>query len=207
MTQYFNIHPVDPQKRLLTQAVQMINNGAVVVYPTDSSYALGCQIGNKEALERIRQIRNLDERHNLTLMCLDLSEIGTYARVSNPAFRLMKSLTPGPYTFLLMATRDVPRRLQHPKRKTIGLRVPDHAVTQALLEEMQQPLLSTSLILPGMQQPLNSSEEFETHLGKRVDLILYSGACSIQHTTVIDLTGDKPELVRAGKGDTSFLQS
>lgn len=207
MTQKFTIHSVNPQKRLIAQAVKMLRSGAVVVYPTDSSYALGCQIGDKEALDRIRQIRSLDARHNLTLICKDLSELSTYAKVGNSAFRLMKSLTPGPYTFLLMATRDVPRRLQHPKRKTIGIRVPDHPVTQALLDEMQEPLLTTSLILPGMQQPLNDPDEIEKRLGNRVDLILDCGACGLDHTTVIDLTEDFPKLVRAGIGDTSIIGS
>jgi len=205
MTQYFRIHPGNPQKRLIRQAADILRDGGVVVYPTDSCYALGCRIGDKEALERIRHIRQLDDRHNLTLMCEDLSGIATYAKVSNPAFRLMKAYMPGPYTFLLLATRDVPKRLQHPKRKTIGVRVPDHPVTQALLIEMNEPILSTSLILPGEDMPLTDPEEINNQLGKQVDLILDGGICGIEPTTVVDLAGEQPVIVRQGKGSIHAL--
>ncbi|OGT71923.1 MAG: threonylcarbamoyl-AMP synthase [Gammaproteobacteria bacterium RIFCSPLOWO2_12_47_11] len=201
MTQYFRIHPGNPQKRLISQAADILREGGVVVYPTDSCYAIGCRIGDKDALERIRRIRHLDEGHNLTLMCEDLSEIATYAKVNNPVFRLMKAYMPGPYTFLLLATRDVPKRLQHPKRKTIGVRVPDNPVTQAMLIEMHEPILSTSLILPGEDLPLTDPEEINNKLGKQVDLILDGGICGIESTTVVDLAGEQPVIVRQGKGN------
>ncbi|HKK16670.1 MAG TPA: L-threonylcarbamoyladenylate synthase [Gammaproteobacteria bacterium] len=207
MAQYFEIHPENPQMRLITEAVKILQAGGVMIYPTDSCYAIACQIGNKEALQRIRRIRNLDENHHMTLMCKDLSEISTYARVSNPAFRLMKALTPGPYTFLLLATRDVPRRLQHRKRKTIGLRVPDHPIILALLRELQQPLLSTSLIMPGEEFALNDPEEINELLGNRVDLIIDGGVCGLEPTTVVDLIEDQAEVIRYGKGDVSPLGS
>lgn len=205
MTQYFRIHPGNPQKRLISQAADILREGGVVVYPTDSCYAIGCRIGDKDALERIRRIRHLDERHNLTLMCEDLSEIATYAKVNNPVFRLMKAYMPGPYTFLLLATRDVPKRLQHPKRKTIGVRVPDHPVTRAMLIEMHEPILSTSLILPDEDMPLTSPEEINNKLGKQVDLILDGGICGIEPTTVVDLAGEQPVIVRQGKGSIHAL--
>ena len=201
MTQYFRIHPGNPQKRLISQAADILREGGVVVYPTDSCYAIGCRIGDKDALERIRRIRHLDEGHKLTLMCEDLSEIATYAKVNNPVFRLMKAYMPGPYTFLLLATRDVPKRLQHPKRKTIGVRVPDNPVTQAMLIEMHEPILSTSLILPGEDLPLTDPEEINNKLGKQVDLILDGGICGIESTTVVDLVGEQPVIVRQGKGN------
>ncbi len=177
----------------------------MIVYPTDSCYAIACLPGDKEALQRIRQIRQLNESHHLTLMCKDLSEISTYAKVSNSAFRLMKALTPGPYTFLLQATRDVPRRLQHPKRKTIGLRVPDHPITLALLAELQQPLLSTSLIMPDEEFPLNDPEEINELMGGQVDLIIDGGVCGLEPTTVVDLIDEQAEVIRHGKGEISPL--
>ena len=189
----------------MAQAAHILLQGGVLVYPTDSCYALGCQIGNKDALQRIRRIRNLDPDHNLTLMCKDLSEISTYARVGNTAFRLMKALTPGPYTFLLMASRDVPKRLQHPKRKTIGLRVPDHPIAQALLMELDQPILSTSLILPGEEFPETVADEIRNVLGSQVDLIIDGGKCGMEPTTVVSLIDDSPEIVRPGKGDTVVI--
>lgn len=207
MAQFFHLHPQNPQKRLISRAAEILQSGGIAVYPTDSCYAIGCQIGNKEALLRLRRIRNLDENHNLTLMCKDLSEIGTYARVSNSAFRLMKALTPGPYTFLLIATRDVPKRLQHPKRKTIGVRVPDNAITLAMLEEMHQPVLTTSLILPKRDLPMNDPEHINDELGDSVDVIIDGGIGGLDSTTVIDLTGDTPEIVRPGKGDTAVIGS
>src|SRR3972149_5134099 len=177
MAQYFRVHPDNPQPRLITQAVVILRDGGIIVYPTDSCYALGCRIGDKEALDRIRRIRRLDARHNLTLMCRDLSELAIYAKVGNAAFRMMKSLTPGPYTFLLAATRDVARRLQHPKRKTIGVRVPDNAIALALLAAMAEPILSTSLILPEETLPLTDPEEINERLGRQVDLVMDGGVC------------------------------
>lgn len=207
MAQYFHIHPESPQHRLIVQAARILDNGGVAVYPTDSCYAIGCHIGDKAALERVRRIRKLDETHSLTLICKDLTEIATYARLSNSAFRLIKALTPGPYTFLLPATRDVPRSLQHRKRKTIGLRVPDHPVTAALLEELGQPLLTTSLILPGDDVPLSEPEIINNRLGKQVDLVIDAGAGGLASTSVIDLTDDVPVIVRHGKGDVSMIGS
>jgi tRNA threonylcarbamoyl adenosine modification protein (Sua5/YciO/YrdC/YwlC family) len=201
MAQYFNIHPDDPQQRLIRQAAEIFRNGGVVAYPTDSSYALGCMLGNKDAQERIRQIRGVDEDHHFTLVCRNLAEIAVYARVDNSQFRLLKANTPGSYTFILQASREVPRRLQHPKRSTIGLRVPDHAVTLALLEELNEPLLSMTLLLPDDDAPLSEAWEIRDRLERQVDLVIDAGACDVQPTTVIDLTGETPELVRLGKGD------
>ena len=200
MSQYFEIHPTNPQMRLVHQAVEIIDAGGVVAYPTDSSYALGCHLGDKKALERIRRIRRIDEKHNLTLVCSDLSEISTYAKINNSDYRLMKSLTPGPYTFILNATHEVPRRLMHPKRRTIGIRVVDHAVVRALLDDLRQPLMSTTLILPGESMPLTEADEIRDALDRQLDLIIDSGHCGIEPTTVIDLTGDAPRLVREGMG-------
>lgn len=181
--------------------MEIFRNGGVVAYPTDSSYALGCALGDKDAQERIRQIRGVDESHHFTLVCRNLAEIANYARVDNSQFRLLKANTPGSYTFILQASREVPRRLQHPKRSTIGLRVPDHAVTLALLEELNEPLLSMTLMLPGEEAPLSEAWEIRDRIEHQVDLIIDAGACDMQPTTVIDLTGDGPELVRLGKGD------
>ena len=203
MAQYFQIHPINPQPRLISQAVAVVRNGGVVVYPTDSSYALGCHIGDKAAMERIRRIRRLDETHELTLVCRDLSELALYARVDNPVFRLLRSLTPGPYTFLLKATHEVPRRLQNPKRKTIGLRVPDNAIARAMLEALGEPLMSTTLILPGADMPLSDPLEIREELGSQVDLVIDGGYCGLEPTTVVDLVGEVPVVVRAGKGDTA----
>ena len=200
MTQIFRIHPDNPQQRLVAKAVAILRAGGIIVYPTDSCYALGCRIGDKDALERIRRIRHLDERHNLTLMCRDLSELAIYAKVGNSAFRLMKSLTPGPYTFLLAATRDVPRRLQHPKRKTIGVRVPDNVVALALLAAMSEPLLSTSLILSGESMPLTDPSVINERVGRQVDLVMDGGVCGLEPTTVIDLAEGQPVIIRQGKG-------
>lgn len=200
MTQFFSIHPDNPQQRLIRQAVEIVRNGGVIVYPTDSSYAFGWHIGDKDAQERVRAIRQVDERHHFTLVCRDLSEIARYARVDNAQFRLLKANTPGSYTFILHASREVPRRLQHPKRATIGLRVPDHPVAAALLEELGEPLLSSTLILPGDELPLCDPEEIRERLERRVDLILDGGFGTMEATTVIDLTADAPVLVRLGKG-------
>ena len=201
MAQFFNIHPDNPNARLVRQAVAMLREGAVAVYPTDSGYALGCHLDDKEAVARIRQIRGLDDQHHLTLVCRDLSELSNYARVDNVQFRQLKNNTPGAYTFILQATKEVPRRLQHPKRSTVGVRIPDHPVALALLEEMGEPLLSATLILPEAHHPLTDVDEIREHLEHRVDLIIEGGAVGLDPTTVIDLTGDAPQLVRAGRGD------
>ena len=200
MAQLFAIHPANPQARLVRQAAQLIRSGAVVVYPTDSCYALGCHIGDKAAMERIRAIREVDERHHLTLVCRNLAEIGQYARIDNSQFRLLKAATPGSYTFILQATREVPKRLLHPSRRTIGLRVPDHKVAQALLAELNEPLLSSTLLLPGDETPLNDADEIRERLERRVDAVIDSGSCGIVPTTVVDMTGSAPVIVRAGRG-------
>ncbi len=205
MTQFFHIHPENPQQRLLRQAAQMIDSGGIVALPTDSSYALVCHLDDKAAVDRLRRLRGVDEKHHLTLLCRDLSEIATYARVDNKLYRLLKAATPGPYTFILEATREVPRRLSHPSRKTIGLRVPEHAIAQALLEELRQPLLGTTLILPGSDVPLNDPEEIRDALQKRVELVIDGGGCSLLPTTVVDLTGDVPVVLREGRGDVSLF--
>ncbi len=200
MARVVHIHPETPQPRLLVQAAEMVRNGAVLALPTDSCYALGCHLGDREALDRIRQIRMIDERHHLTLMVRDLSEIATYARVDNAQYRLLKAATPGSYTFILEATKELPRRVAHPKRKTIGLRVPDHPVALALLEELNEPLLTTTLQLPGDETPLTEGWEIQDRLDDHLELILDAGHCGIEPTTIIDLTGSAPELVRAGRG-------
>jgi tRNA threonylcarbamoyl adenosine modification protein (Sua5/YciO/YrdC/YwlC family) len=205
MSQYFHVHPDNPQARLLQQAAQIVHRGGVIVYPTDSCYALGCQPGEKEALERIRRLRRLDEQHNLTLVCRDLSEIATYARIDNSAYRMLKALTPGPYTFLLKATGEVPRRLQHPKRRTIGIRVPDHRIALALLEAVDGPLISTTLRLPGDELPLTDPETIRDRVGHALDLVIDGGACGVDATTVVDMTSEPPVLVRAGLGDTALF--
>ncbi|MDT8385939.1 MAG: L-threonylcarbamoyladenylate synthase [Thiogranum sp.] len=205
MTQYLEIHPDNPQPRLIHQAVSIIRDGGVVVLPTDSSYAIACHLDDKNAVERIRSIRDLDKKHNFSLLCRDLSEIATYARVDNTAYRLLKAYTPGPYTFLLRATATVPRRLQHPKRKTIGIRVPDHAVITALLAEHGQPLMSCTLILPGKELPETDAWEIREQLEGRVDLIVDGGSCGLEPTTVIDLVESAPLVLRQGKGPVEGL--
>ncbi len=205
MSQYFRIHPDNPQARLINQAAAIVKGGGVLAYPTDSSYALGCHIGDKRALDRIRQIRRLEKQHNFTLVCRDLSDLGIYAKVSNSAYRLLRSATPGPYTFILPATREVPRRLVHPKRKTIGLRVPDNKVCEALLAAVGEPLMSTTLMLPGDEYPLTDPEEIRDMLGKQVDLIVDGGFGGLEETTVINLESDVPVIVRTGRGDTELF--
>lgn len=200
MTQYLTIHPTHPQTRLLQQAVKVIEDGGLVVYPTDSCYALGCHLGDKDALERMRQLRAVDAKHNFTLMCRDLSEIGTYSQVDNSMFRLLRSYTPGAFTFILKATREVPRRLQTPKRKTIGLRIPEHPIALGLLEQLGQPLMSTTLILPGDPLPMTEADEIRTRLRQQVDLIIDGGSCGVEPTTVIDLVDGRYEILRQGKG-------
>lgn len=201
MAQFFTIHSNTPNLRLIRQAVAIVRSGGIIVYPTDSSYALGCQIGDKSVMSRIRAIRQVDDKHHFTLVCRNLAEISNYAKVDNTQYRLLKANTPGSYTFILQASREVPRRLQHPKRNTIGLRVPNHSVVMALLDELDEPLLSSTLILPDDEYPLNDAEEIRNRLEHQVDLIMDAGSCGNEMTSVIDLTSDVPELVRQGKGD------
>ncbi len=201
MSQYFKVHPHSPQPRLIHQAVEIIRAGGVIAYPTDSSYALGCAIGNKEAMERIRRIRKVGPEHNFTLVDRDLSELGNYAKVNNDTYRLLKRFTPGPYTFILAATRQVPRRLQHPKRRSIGLRVPDYPIVNALLAQLSEPLMSSTLIMPGEELPLNDPAIIRERLEHAVDLVMDGGPCDRQPTTVIDMLSGIPEVRREGKGD------
>jgi tRNA threonylcarbamoyl adenosine modification protein (Sua5/YciO/YrdC/YwlC family) len=201
MSQFFAIHPDNPQARLLRQAAIVVQEGGVIVYPTDSGYALGCALGNKAALERIRQLRQFDKNHNMTLVCRDLSQLGTYSRVSNAIFRLLKAFTPGAYTFILNATSEVPRLMLHPKRKTLGLRIPENTITLSLLECLDAPLMSTTLILPGAKAPLSEPEAIRDIMGSQIDLIIDGGNCGQEPTTVVDLTGDYPSIIREGKGD------
>jgi tRNA threonylcarbamoyl adenosine modification protein (Sua5/YciO/YrdC/YwlC family) len=203
MTQLFKIHPENPQPRLIRQAVAYVSDGGTIAYPTDSGYALGCKIGNKHALERISQIRALDASHNFTLICRDLSDLGTYAKFTTPVFRLLKANTPGAYTFILRATKDVPKLVMHAKKKTIGLRIPDHKITQALLDELNQPMLSSSLIMPGDEYPLINADEIMLRLKNQVDLIIDGGYCGTGPTTVIELLDDVPVIAREGVGDLS----
>ena len=206
MTQFLSIHPTHPQPRLIAQAATLVKSGAVIVYPTDSCYALGCHIGDKAAAERLRAIRQVDDTHHFTLVCRDLSEIANFAKVDNTQYRMLKAATPGAYTFILEASREVPRRLAHAKRRSIGLRVPEHVIAQALLTALGEPLLSTTLILPNVEDPLNDAEEIRQRLGRQVDLIIDGGACGLVPTSVIDMTGDTPRVVRAGAGSLAALR-
>ena len=205
MSQYFEIHPDNPQQRLIKQAVDIIHQGGVIVYPTDSSYALGCHIGDKSAVTRLRRIRQIDEKHNLTLVCRDLSEIAIYAKIENSDYRLLKSLTPGPYTFILPGTTEVPRRLMHAKRRHIGLRVMDHPVVNDLLSELGQPLMSCTLVMPGEDLPVTEASDIRSQLEKQVDLIIDGSHCGIEPTTVIRLTDGAPDIRRHGKGKNHGL--
>lgn len=205
MAQFFQVHPDNPQARLINRSVDILLEGGVIVYPTDSSYALGCQIGEKSAMERIRRIRSLDDKHNFTLVCRDLSEITTYARIDNQAFRLLKVLTPGPYTFIFEGTKQVPRRLMHPRRKSIGIRVPDNAICRDLLATLDQPILSTTLILPDDDTPLTDPYEMRDLLDRQVDLVIDGGFCGLEPTTVVNMTQDPPAVTRVGKGDASLF--
>jgi tRNA threonylcarbamoyl adenosine modification protein (Sua5/YciO/YrdC/YwlC family) len=205
MAQRFTVHPVNPQLRLLRQATQIIDHGGIGALPTDSCFALVCHLDDKPAADRLRRIRNVDERHHLTLLCRDLSEIANYARVDNTQYRLIRQVTPGPYTFILEATKEVPRRLSHPSRKTIGIRIPDHPAALGLLEILGQPLISTTLILPGDELPLNDADHIVERVGNDLDFIVDAGACGMQPTTVVDLTGKEPVLVRKGRGDLAPL--
>ena len=205
MSQFFHVHPDNPQGRLIKQAVQILKSGGVAAIPTDSSYALVCQLDDKAAVEHLRRIRQVDERHHLTLLCRDLSELASYARVDNRQYRLLKLGTPGPFTFILEATKEVPRRVSHPSRRTIGLRVPDHRVTQALLEEQGAPLLATTLIPPGDTAPLNDPDDIRDRFEKVLQAVVDAGACPMEPTTIVDLTGDEPVLTRVGRGDPALL--
>ncbi|MFT0211213.1 L-threonylcarbamoyladenylate synthase [Pseudomonas sp. F1_0610] len=207
MGQFFQIHAETPQPRLIRQVIEVIQKGGVIIYPTDSSYALGCRVGDKTAVDRIRRLRRLDDKHNFTLICRDLSELGLYAKVDTVAFRLLKAHTPGPYTYILNATREVPRILMHPKRRTIGLRVPNNPIAQAILNELGEPLLSVSLILPDHDEPLNDPYEIRDVLENQVDLIIDGGYCSLEPSTVISMVDDTIEILRVGCGDpTPFEQ-
>jgi tRNA threonylcarbamoyl adenosine modification protein (Sua5/YciO/YrdC/YwlC family) len=203
VAQYFHIHPTHPQHRLIAQAARIVREGGVIAYPTDSCYALGCHTGDKAAMERMRRIRRVDDQHHLTLLCRDLSEIATMARVDNAQYRLLKRLTPGSYTFILEATRELPRRILHPRRKTIGIRVPDHAVAHALLVELGEPLLSTTAILPDDEGAINDGLELRERVQHDIDLVLDCGPCGLLPTTVIDLTGAQPVVLRRGKGEVA----
>ena len=203
MARLIEIHPANPQPRLVAAVVQVIRRGGLIAYPTDSSYAFGCHIGDKRAMDRIRRIRRTDKHHNFTLVCSDLSEIGTYARIDNWAYRMLRAMTPGPYTFILPATREVPKRLQHPKRRTIGLRVPDHPLVQAMLDLLGEPIMSSTLSLPGDDRPMTDPEEIDRRIGHQVDVIIDAGPTGIEPTSVIDLSSGVPEVLRVGRGDVS----
>lgn len=207
MSQFFQIHPVTPQKRLVNQAVEILRKGGVIVFPTDSGYAIGCHLDDKQALDRIKRIRRLDDKHNFTLVCRDLSDVGVFAKVGNTQYRLLKQFTPGAYTFILDATSEVPRRLLHPKRKTIGMRVPDNAIVQELLAEFGEPIMSSTLILPGEKDPMTDPEEIRDKLEHELDLIIDGGFCGLEATTVVNMTGPAPEVTRVGKGDPEPFQS
>jgi tRNA threonylcarbamoyl adenosine modification protein (Sua5/YciO/YrdC/YwlC family) len=205
MAQYFEVHPDNPQQRLLRQAAQILHEGGIAAIPTDSSYALVCHLDDKEAAQALRRMRQVDDKHHLTLLCRDLSELASYARVDNRQYRLLKGATPGPFTFLLTATKEVPRRVSHPSRRTVGLRVPDHRVTHALLEAFGQPLLGTTLIPPGDTDPLNDPHDIRVRFEHQIQAVVDAGACPMQPTTVVDLSEDEPRLVRLGRGDPAVL--
>ncbi|MDH5358819.1 MAG: L-threonylcarbamoyladenylate synthase [Gammaproteobacteria bacterium] len=207
MSQFFQIHPENPQKRLIAQACEIIRKGGLVVYPTDSGYALGCHLGDKAAMDKIRHIRQLDSDHNFTLVCRDLSELSIYAKVNNSVYRAIKAHTPGAYTFILPATKEVPRRLQHAKRKTIGLRIPDNHIALALLEELNEPLMSSSLLMPDEDLPMTDAEDIVDRLGKQVDLVIDGGFCGAEPTTVVEFIDDMPEVMRVGLGDPSPFEA
>jgi tRNA threonylcarbamoyl adenosine modification protein (Sua5/YciO/YrdC/YwlC family) len=206
MARYFNIHPANPQRRAIGQVADIIRADGVIAYPTDSCYALGCQFGSKDGIARIRAIRQLDDRHHLTLVCQDFAQLGQFVYVDNPVFRAIKAATPGKYTFILPATKEVPRRLQHPGKKTVGVRIPDHAVVQALLAELGEPLVSSTLLLPGAGEPMTQGWEIDQELGQALDAVVDSGDCGTEPTTVIDFSGPEPEILRRGAGDTSEFE-
>ncbi|MCY7342566.1 MAG: threonylcarbamoyl-AMP synthase [Pseudonocardia sp.] len=206
MARYFDVHPVDPQRRAIGQVVELVRSGGLIAYPTDSCFALGCQLGNREGLDRIREIRELDDGHHFTLVCRDFAQLGQFVHVSNAMYRLVKSSTPGSYTFILPATKEVPKRLMHPKKKTVGVRIPEHTVAQALLQELGEPILSSTLLLPDHEEPLTQGWEIKERLDNAVDAVLDSGDCGTEPTTVVDLSGDVPEVVRRGAGDPSRFE-
>jgi tRNA threonylcarbamoyl adenosine modification protein (Sua5/YciO/YrdC/YwlC family) len=206
MARYFDIHPANPQRRAITQIADIVRSGGVIAYPTDSCYALGCQLGNREGMARIRAIRGLDDRHHLTLVCQDFAQLGQFAFVANPVFRAIKAATPGSYTFILPATKEVPRILQHPRKKTVGVRIPRHAVAQELLAELGEPLVSSTLLLPGQDEPMTQGWEIAEQLEGAVDAVIDSGDCGTEPTTVIDFSQDEPEIVRRGAGDTADFE-
>ncbi|MCP9956262.1 L-threonylcarbamoyladenylate synthase [Streptomyces sudanensis] len=206
MAKYFDVHPDDPQRRVVGTVAEMIRSGALVAYPTDSCYALGCKLGNREGLARIRGIRDLDDRHHFTLVCRDFAQLGQYVHIGNDVFRTLKSATPGRYTFILPATKEVPRQMQHPKKKTVGVRIPDHTATQALLAELGEPLVSSTLLLPGEEEPMTQGWEIKDRLDHVLDAVVDSGDCGTAPTTVVDFSGGAPEIVRRGAGDTSRFE-
>lgn len=206
MARYFDVHPVDPQRRAIGQVVDVLKEGGLIAYPTDSCFALGCQLGNREGLDRIREIRDLDDHHHFTLVCGDFSQLGQFVHISNAMFRLVKASTPGSYTFILPATKEVPRQLMHAKKKTVGVRIPDHVVAQALLAELGEPILSSTLLLPDQEEPLTQGWEIKERLDNAIDAVIDSGDCGTEPTTVIDLSGDEPEIVRRGSGDPSRFE-
>ncbi|MBV1856595.1 L-threonylcarbamoyladenylate synthase [Catellatospora tritici] len=201
MAKYFDVHPDNPQPRAIKQAVDIVRGGGLIVYPTDSCFAFGCRLGNRDGLDRIREIRHLDDRHHFTLVCAEFAQLGQFVKIDNSVFRLLKANTPGSYTFILPATREVPKRLQHPKKQTIGVRIPDHPVAQALLAELGEPLVSSTLLLPGEEEPMTQGWEIKERLDHQVDAVLDSGDCTTGPTTVVDLSGDEPEILRRGAGD------
>jgi tRNA threonylcarbamoyl adenosine modification protein (Sua5/YciO/YrdC/YwlC family) len=206
MGRYFDIHPASPQRRVIIQVADIVRAGGVIAYPTDSCYALGCQLGNTGGITRIRAIRHLDDRHHLTLVCQDFAQLGQFVYVAKPVFRAIKAATPGAYTFILPATKEVPRRLQHPGKKTVGVRIPRHAAAQALVAELGEPLVSTTLLLPGQDEPMTQGWEIDDQLGHALDAVIDSGDCGTEPTTVIDFSQDKPEILRRGAGDTSGFE-
>jgi tRNA threonylcarbamoyl adenosine modification protein (Sua5/YciO/YrdC/YwlC family) len=206
MARYFDIHPANPQRRAIAQIAEIVRAGGVIAYPTDSCYALGCQLGNSGGISRIRSIRGLDDRHHLTLVCQDFAQLGQFVQIDNRVFRAVKAATPGSYTFILPATKEVPRRLQHPGKKTVGVRIPRHSVTQALLAELGEPLVSSTLLLPGHDEPMTQGWQIDAELGHAVDAVIDSGDCGTEPTTVIDYSQDKPEILRRGAGDTSRFE-
>ncbi|WP_035856600.1 L-threonylcarbamoyladenylate synthase [Cryptosporangium arvum] len=206
MARFIDVHPINPQPRAISQIVALIRGGGLIAYPTDSCYALGCQVGNREGLDRIKAIRKLDDRHHFTLVCSDFAQLGQFVQISNAVFRSVKASTPGPYTFILPATREVPKRLLHAKKKTVGVRIPEHTVTQAILAELGEPLLSTTLTLPGDEEPLTLAWEIQDRLDHQIDAVVDAGECGMEPTTVVDLSGDEPEILRHGAGDTSRFE-
>jgi tRNA threonylcarbamoyl adenosine modification protein (Sua5/YciO/YrdC/YwlC family) len=206
MAKYFDVHPENPQRRAISQVVDVLRAGGLIAYPTDSCFALGCQLGNKDGIDRIRSIRHLDDRHHFTLVCQDFAQLGQFVHINNTVFRAIKASTPGRYTFILPATREVPRRLMHPKKKTVGVRIPDHAVAQALLAELGEPLLSSTLLLPERDEPMTQGWEIKERLDHEVDAVIDSGDCGTEPTTVIDFSNDEPEIVRQGAGDPARFQ-